>query len=66
MEANVAQVGKTVQLNSGGPVMTIEGIVNGDRAKCVWCNSGMLPQNDEFPIVCLTEVVKKTDIDSEK
>ena len=52
MEQEDAKVGKTVKLNSGGPLMTIEAIF-GDRAKCVWCEEQGIPQNDEFPIACL-------------
>jgi uncharacterized protein YodC (DUF2158 family) len=66
MEFKAAKVGTTVRLNSGGPVMTIEEILTGHRVKCVWCYLGSAPQNDEFPIACLTEVIPRTDIDKAK
>ncbi len=58
------KVGQTVQLNSGGPVMTVSnypycelGFTYDDRAECVWFENHQL-QKAVFPIDTLTIVDK--------
>ena len=47
--------GDTVQLRSGGPIMTVENIER-DKVNCVWFNNKEELQYDIFNIVLLNNV----------
>lgn len=44
--------GDTVMLKSGGPIMTIEQVLDKDRAACQWFDNGKL-SHGVFPLVSL-------------
>ncbi|MCE7030966.1 YodC family protein [Jiella avicenniae] len=53
--ADQVQVGDVVQLLSGGPSMTVEDIIQGPRAKCVWFAEDKL-QTGVFAFALLKKV----------
>ncbi len=55
------KVGDVVRLNSGGPSMTVVGIVT-ESVTCVWQGNGEAVEAT-FPEVCLTEV-KEDDVNT--
>ena len=44
------EAGQTVRLKSGGPLMTIESINNGEEAWCEWFDDKSQPQARSFKL----------------
>ena len=50
-------IGDTVQLRSGGPVMTIEQVIDGKSARCVWFD-GSKKINSVFALATLEKTAE--------
>lgn len=60
MENNLV-VGDVVELNSGGPAMTITGITDTNKGKTAWCSWIHIGAKVEhqFPLVCVRKLPEK-------
>jgi len=50
--AQALKIGDVVQLNSGGPKMTVAGLQS-DTVRCVWFSPDGKPENGVFPLDAL-------------
>lgn len=57
-------LGKTVILNSGGPIMTVTQIDDGDTVCCFWSEKEQAFEEFDFPIEALTCVDEDEDEDT--
>ena len=49
------KIGDVVQLNCGGPAMTVGGIgADANTIACLWFGIGDEPHNNSYPAACLT------------
>lgn len=58
--ADEIKAGDTVQLKSGGPIMTVDSVEDG-RAYCQWFDSKSEPHGDYYALV----VLKKSELPGE-
>ncbi len=54
----IIKEGDIVMLKSGGPLMTVEQMVEPRKCECSWMSVGMPVQRTIFPVVCLTKKIK--------
>jgi uncharacterized protein YodC (DUF2158 family) len=52
MQQNDIRPGMVVQLASGGPLMTVVKLLDGDNVHCTWFDNGKV-QNNSFPAAAL-------------
>lgn len=52
------KIGDTVELNSGGPEMTIIKILGGGYLLCGWWNNESEYNTLNFPVACVTKLGK--------
>ena len=62
--SNSFNVGDRVQLNSGGPIMTVEEVDDPDFISCIWFNDKGEVQRQGFPPAVLKKSLTRSPSDS--